>query len=619
MIIFVILLANCCRFALANQLNDTHFLNSPQHNNFERQIYEFPSDPVKWLCFNTSEEYNCCQIYFINCDISGPLLPFGYCATYSENNSTKSLSIANCPYLQHKYYNVTTPDYITLPVSLNELNDYMCGPLNRKGLLCSECADGFGYSLSSFSYKCVNCTNTWYNIPVYLVAQFVPTTILYIVILVFRLSAISPPMPCFIMYAQLVVFGFDLSTHISFGNSKGFIFAENGNVKSNVKIIDSFYGLFNQMDEIIFQYVLPPLCLSTKLKQFHIFFLGYISVFYPVFLIVLTWVCVSLHDYNFRPFVWLWRPFHKCFVRLRRDWDIKSDLVDVFITFFLLSYAKCSYMVIVLSSPSKIQTFDESGNASIRHCTSIDPSIDYMGHTHLGFMVAAYFICIVFNILPFLYLTLYPFGAFQRCLSKCRLDFIAVNTFADKIHSCYKNGLDGGKDMRSLSGMYFFSMIVMFLIAEIFQRLERAIHSRAIKLQFSIGVSALIMLLIVATTKPYKKMYMNFMDTLLLSCLALQYFAMACELYQITLTLLYIPMLSFFLVIVIKSKVVNRLRKVIFSCKFNGCIRKLFIFCQRTLPSTRHPHTDNSEANSPTSAQPLIQPTSSEIDYGAMN
>ena len=426
-------------------------------------------------------------------------------------------------------------------------------------------------------------------------------------------------MPCFIMYAQLVVYGFDLSTHFSFGNSNGLIFTEKGNVKSNVKIIDSFYGLFNQLDKIIFQYVLPPLCLSTKLKQFHIFFLGYISVFYPVFLIALTWVCVSLHDYNFRPFVWLWRPFHKCFVRLRREWDIKSDLVDVFITFFLLSYAKCAYMVIVLPSASKIYTFDHSGNASTRHCTTIDPSIDYMGHTHLGFTVAAYLIFIVFNLLPFLYLTLYPFGAFQRCLSKCRLDFVAVNTFADKIHSCYKNGLDGGRDMRSLSGMYFFSMIVMFLIAGMFQDLEKVIYSKLIKVQFSIGVSALIMLLIVATTKPYKKMYMNHMDTLLLSCLALQYFTMACELYQVTLTLLYIPMFSLFLVIVIKSKVVNHLRKVTCFCKFNGCIRKLFIFCQRFLPSTQHPHTDNSEDRSPIPAQPLIQPTSSEIDYGAIN
>ena len=231
-------------------------------------------------------------------------------------------------------------------------------------------------------------------------------------------------------------------------------------------------------------------------------------------------------------------------------------------------------MLIVLGRIKFINIYDESGNASIRHCTSIDPSIDYMGRTHLGFTVVALLICIVFNILPFLYLTLYPFGAFQRCLTKCRLDFIAVNTFADKIHSCYKNGLDGGRDMRSLSGIYFFSMIVMFLFAGMFHNFENFIHSKLINVQFSIGVSALIMLLIIATTKPYKKTYMNLMDTLLLSCLALQYFAMACELYQVTLTLIYIPMLSLFLVIVIKSKVFNRLRKFIFSCKFNGCIQK---------------------------------------------
>ena len=47
------------------------------------------------------------------------------------------------------------------------------------------------------------------------------------------------------------------------------------------------------------------------------------------------------------------------------------------------------------------------------------------------------------------------------------------------------------------------------------------------KAQFSIGVSALIMLLIVATTIPYKKMYMNHnMDSYsltLLSCSAIFY------------------------------------------------------------------------------------------------
>ena len=66
----------------------------------------------------------------VHCFESGPALPFGYCATYSESNS---LSIAKCPYFEWSKYNVTTPGYISLPVLLTELNNYMCGPLNRKG------------------------------------------------------------------------------------------------------------------------------------------------------------------------------------------------------------------------------------------------------------------------------------------------------------------------------------------------------------------------------------------------------------------------------------------------------------------------------------------------------
>ena len=37
-----------------------------------------------------------------------------------------------CPYYEWSKYNVTTPGYISLPVLLTELNNYMCGPLNRK-------------------------------------------------------------------------------------------------------------------------------------------------------------------------------------------------------------------------------------------------------------------------------------------------------------------------------------------------------------------------------------------------------------------------------------------------------------------------------------------------------
>ena len=63
-------------------------------------------------------------------------LEFGFCATYSDN----SISVSQCLiFFQPIGYNITKAGYILLPKSVSELNDYMCGPLNRKGNVCSEC------------------------------------------------------------------------------------------------------------------------------------------------------------------------------------------------------------------------------------------------------------------------------------------------------------------------------------------------------------------------------------------------------------------------------------------------------------------------------------------------
>ena len=88
-----------------------------------------------------------------------------YCATYNNNNYTKLISILKCTFFQPNGYNYTSKESVLLPRNLNQLNDYMCGPLNRNSLVCSECANGFGPSVTSFGYRCVNCTGPWYGKP----------------------------------------------------------------------------------------------------------------------------------------------------------------------------------------------------------------------------------------------------------------------------------------------------------------------------------------------------------------------------------------------------------------------------------------------------------------------
>ena len=173
---------------------------------YHHDVYHCPP----WFFFNSKT--NRCQCYddtqappkeAIQCTEDGALMRIGYCMTFTTYNQT---FIVACPFFQYQFYNVTESLYIKPPDNLIELNEYMCGPLKRKDLLCRECIEGFGPSLTSYHYECSNCTGVWYGVPLYLVLELVPVTIFYLIILTFQIKVTSAPMTCFIMYSQLVVY-----------------------------------------------------------------------------------------------------------------------------------------------------------------------------------------------------------------------------------------------------------------------------------------------------------------------------------------------------------------------------------------------------------------------------
>ena len=70
---------------------------------------------------------------------------------------------------------------------------------------------------------------------------------------------------------------------------------------------------------------------------------------------------------------------------------------------------------------------------------------------------------LLFNVLPALLLVLYPCQFFRSCLSIYHLNFIIMYTFMDKVYSCYRNDLNGGRDMRSFSGLYPYKNVLQDL------------------------------------------------------------------------------------------------------------------------------------------------------------
>ena len=93
----------------------------------------------------------------------------------------------------------------------------------------------------------------------------------------------------------------------------------------------------------------------------------------------------------------------------------------------------------------------------------VDQTVLYGSTEHLLFVIPAVILSFIFGILPTALLILYPIQPFRVLFSKCRLDGIVIITFAEKFHSCYRTGLDGGRDMRSFAGLYFIARLLLFL------------------------------------------------------------------------------------------------------------------------------------------------------------
>ena len=147
-------------------------------------------------------------------------------------------------------------------------------------------------------------------------------------------------MVLFIFYNQLIMYELIFQRTI-----KLIRFLSQGMYKNGplLKSLFLFCGIWSLN---FIRFIVPPFCVSRKLQLIHVEFFGYISVVYVLFLIFLTWVCIELHGRNFKLFVVLWRPFHRCFIKLQRGWDKTSSMVDIFASFFLLSHSTLVYQTV---------------------------------------------------------------------------------------------------------------------------------------------------------------------------------------------------------------------------------------------------------------------------------
>jgi hypothetical protein len=550
------------------------------HQLDQQQMFENYDQEVcpPWFYFNTvTSTCKCLAFYAASCFDNKAYLSAGFCATFDTDSDI--LSLGECP----SYHGFTFSKhgngdhwYIQLPHNVSELNDYMCGTLNRKGRLCSECKDGYGLATTSLGFQyfeCSKCAGAWYGVPLFLFLEMFPLTVLYLVILLFQVNITSGSITCFILYSQLVVIAFDrVFGSGDYPQVSDIIYVSSDHAISKwfYNIIMTFYDVWNLR---FFRNVLPSFCIISGLKPIHISFLDYLSVFYPVCLIFLTWVCVELYDRKFRLLVWLWKPFQRCL----NGKVYRVDFINAFASFFLLSFTKTMYQVLLLLILRKIEgRRDYHQFLGYTYVVGVDQTVLYGSTEHLLFVIPAVTLFFILGILPTLFLILYPIRPFRVLFSKCRLDGIVINTFVEKFYSCYRTGLDGGRDMRSFAGLYFVTRVLLFLCNVLAGGLQISENDP----YFMRNIILAITVLLIVVCRPYKETYMNKVDTILLIHLGLLCHLVSAEhgfRYERSLAITFevmimFPLLCFILFLIVKS---SRLQKTfkIFYQNSKSCIQ----------------------------------------------
>ncbi len=408
-----------------------------------------------------------------------------YCLTY--NNDTEHFGA--CPYNTNSISSV----FINVPSDVSKLDEEMCGPLNRTGLLCSHCQPGLGPAVFSYYRECKECLPHPYGWLLYFVRLLVPLTLLCVLIIVFRVSFFHPVLNSFVIAAQML--------NVLLFNDAPFLITRFYNHPNVSKLLADVIGIFN-LDFFIF--LLPSFCISENMNTLTVIAMEYLVALYPIlFTLVIYWL-ITLHDRGCKIVVNCWRPFHKCLARCRKKWELKGSVVKAFATFFMLSYSKFCSISFHLLKP--VPLYNKHGY--VKHTLFFAADFDI--GIYIPLAILASIITIFMLILPAIFLLCYQNRFFQRYLYSCKIQCTLIHELANISHEYFKNGTSKAtRDCRWFATIYLLMRIIF--IAASSQRYNILVYLFYIFL----------VIVLLLGVRPYKKDGYNYLDSFLLGGMAM--------------------------------------------------------------------------------------------------
>lgn len=390
---------------------------------------------------------------------------------------------------------------VVLPDSNVSLDVSLCGRVNRTGILCGHCVPQYGLTAN---LVCSDCTSPSLPIRVilYIVTQFLPVTIFFLILLLFNVSITSGPINSFVFFAQMISTACDITAEGSIPIPP----------KLNVAI-NTIYEVWNLN---FLTHVLPNTCLGEQISPLQVQALNYINAIYPLFLVGTFFLILSLYDRGCHMALCMCRPVHVFFVRFKRIWNLKGSAINAVAAFFLLSYFKFTSVSLRLLYLVHLRNDNDT---IIQTVWYYDGNISYLDSKHrpyfaLGVLMMGTFVAIppIILILPSVFRAISKLLDVDICTS---LQNSKMEQFLNIFYGCYQNGTERrnvkGCDLRWFSGFYFVLRLVFLFI----YAFSSTIGSYLLQ-----QVTCMISILMLVLLQPYKNTFFNMIDIVFFTNLA---------------------------------------------------------------------------------------------------
>ena len=311
--------------------------------------------------------------------------------------------------------------------------------------ICGSCEDGYSVPIN-LPNKCVQCDPLMGWI-LFVTVQLLPVTVMVLLIIVLNIQLTSGTFNALVFYSQILT---TVYPSLTFNSIFGISIAAAFGIPSHYYYVTilQFYKLFLipfnilNLDFTLFLGTYP-LCISSATTPLEAVSFRYVIGLYPLVLLLLLYVWITLYNKGYKVIVFITRPIHRLLAHFWHMTNIEPSLLHSIASIYLLCFmqlAATSFKLFLFSFQKYTWFYISAG-------------------------IFATLVLILLVLIPMLFIQLYPFKLFHKLLECLHLNNLQIlMSLGDVFTGPYKNGTTNKLDYRYFAGIYLLLRIIILLL-----------------------------------------------------------------------------------------------------------------------------------------------------------